>query len=162
MVREYHQKREQHLFVLLDLWIPPVPGDADRERVETAVSLVATVCLEHLRDSRDRELTVYCCGADERKWTYETGRFALTSLFDLLALVEAGPAERALKMLEIATRQASRQTKLLLVTTRTESDGGFGGVGESESSRGLPTIEIDASQFADYFALSVDGEGVRQ
>lgn len=156
MVREYHQKREQHLFVLLDLWIPPGANETQRQRVETAVSLVATVCLEHLRESRDRELTVYTCGANERKWTHEAGHFALTSLLDLLALVEAGRAERVGRMLEIATRQASPQTKLLLVTTRTTKEGGFGGLGERTHDRNVPTVEIDASRFADYFITSLD------
>jgi len=45
-VRQFEQRRSEDLAVLVDLWQPENPTDADRENVETAVSFAASVIAE--------------------------------------------------------------------------------------------------------------------
>ena len=45
-MRQFEQRRSEDLAVLVDLWQPPNPSDAQRESVETAISFVASVIAE--------------------------------------------------------------------------------------------------------------------
>ncbi len=49
IVRQFEQRRSQNLAILLDLWQPGEPNEQDLERVETAVSFVATLIAEVCR-----------------------------------------------------------------------------------------------------------------
>ena len=51
VVRQFEQRRSQNLALLVDLWQPADPSDEDLARVETAVSLVATLIAEACRVS---------------------------------------------------------------------------------------------------------------
>jgi len=94
MVREYHQSRDCDLFVLLDLWLPRNPKPTDWERVELAVSFVATICIDHMRNSRDSVVTVTAVGRETRRWQGQAGPSAYDSLLEMLALLQPNDAPK--------------------------------------------------------------------
>ena len=49
MVRQFEQQRSHDLAILVDLWQPVEPNDDALERVETAVSFVATLLADTCR-----------------------------------------------------------------------------------------------------------------
>jgi uncharacterized protein (DUF58 family) len=54
VVRQFEERRSRDLAVLVDLWQPPDPTDAQRENVERAISFVATLIAEGCRQSGRR------------------------------------------------------------------------------------------------------------
>jgi uncharacterized protein (DUF58 family) len=88
MIREFHENRDQRLTVLLDAWQPLRPDEADRDRVELAFSLAASVCVHHLRCSRDAHLTLVGGGAPLLRWRSDDGG-RMDDLLEGLALHQA-------------------------------------------------------------------------
>lgn len=119
MVREYHQTREWDLVVLLDLWTPKKPAEADRERVERAVSFAATVCIDHMRTSRESVVTLSAGGKKMVRWQGQAGPAAFDSLLETLALLEAGRSADPETLLAGAPLLRTASRRLILITTRT-------------------------------------------
>ena len=117
MVREYHQSRERDLVVLLDLWVPEKPTDDDRQRVELAVSFAATVCIEHMRDSREAIVTLSAAGKSAQRWRGQAGAAAFDSLLEVLALLQPGPSLNAGELQDRAGLSTAGGVRTLLITT---------------------------------------------
>jgi uncharacterized protein (DUF58 family) len=120
ILREYEQHREQHLSLIVDLWEPAGQVvDDDRERTEWALSLAATVCLEQRRQARDSRLSLYASGKTTAAWEGRATAASLESLFDELAVIQSGPAERTGELLERAWQNGGASTRYLVISTRT-------------------------------------------
>jgi uncharacterized protein (DUF58 family) len=152
MVQEFHQSRDQGLIVLLDLWQPKRPSEADTERVELAVSFTATICMDHLRQTRGVEQVLSICGRESTNLRYTTIGQAVESLLDTLALVEGGSADGLARTVEEASRSMSSLMRCVLVTTRRHDDDLTSQLGDD----GLPNLEIihaSEEELAQWFSL---------
>jgi uncharacterized protein (DUF58 family) len=120
ILREYEQNREQHLTLILDLWQPENAVTADdRERLEWALSLAATVCLEQRRLARDSRLNVFGGGQQSLVWEGRATAASLETILDLLAVAQAGRAEEMPQLFEQAWHASSLTTRFVVISTRT-------------------------------------------
>lgn len=118
ILREYQQNRDFNLAVVLDLWQPETARGVESELVEKALSFAATILVEHGRLCRDAILTLAASGATTFRWEGQGTSASLESLFDGLAVLEAGPARETKALLEQAQQQSSTSTQFVLLTTR--------------------------------------------
>lgn len=118
MIRDDRQAHAPPFTLLVDLWQPEEPTEADRERVELAVSFVATLCVDQLTRNRDSELRVGITGAETRNWVGRSGPAGIEALLDELAVVEAGRAEGFAEIAEELHRTSGPRISIVLVTTR--------------------------------------------
>lgn len=154
MVQEFHQSRDQGLIVLLDLWQPEPPNDSDIQRVELAVSFVATICLDHLRQTRGVEQIVSICGRTSTTLRHSTIGHAVESLLDTLALVEGGPADGLASAVAQASQSMNSLMRCVLVTTRTDDEH----LTRELPVESLPNLEViyaSPEQLQQWFTLDV-------
>lgn len=118
ILREFHQNREHTLAVVLDLFQPPNARAADHESVDFALSFVASILVERGRECRDGFLTLIASGARTFRWEGQGHSSSLESLFDGLAVFEAGSASEVTENLQSTLEQTQSTTQLLVITTR--------------------------------------------
>ncbi|MDA0834351.1 MAG: DUF58 domain-containing protein [Planctomycetota bacterium] len=121
MVREYQQSRNYDLAVYLDLWQPGSPSDADRERVELAVSFCATVCVEFMKQSRSASLRLMAAGEKPADWSGEASSALVEPVLDILALIQPSNTPAIEPMLQDGHGQLHDRTRCLWITTRPPS-----------------------------------------
>ena len=138
MVQEFHQSRDQGLIVLLDLWQPARPSASDIERVELAVSFTATICVEHLRQTRGVEQLLTICGRQSTSLRYATNGQAVESLLDTLSLVEGGSAEGLAKAITDSSLSMNSLMRSVLITSRQKQID----LDSHLPTGGLPNLEI--------------------
>jgi uncharacterized protein (DUF58 family) len=167
MVREYHQSRERDLVVLLDLWVPGKPADDDRQRVELAISFAATVCIEHMRDSREAIVTLSAAGKSAKRWRGQAGAAAFDSLLEVLALLEPGPSLTAGELQDRAGVGTGGAVRTLLITTHEkrlrmrsgtssgERDGGQSGRAVATTPRVAEALAATEESLSRYFVQTV-------
>ena len=115
MVREFDQHQHQHLDLVLDLWQPSRPTRSDRQRVELAVSLAATLCVETLRQSSGSRVALTVWGEGVSELSGLVGPTGVNELLDLLATVRPGPPTPESRPLPAP---AAANLRGVLVTTR--------------------------------------------
>ncbi|MFQ5733481.1 MAG: DUF58 domain-containing protein [Planctomycetaceae bacterium] len=120
MVREYHQSRDRDLVVLLDLWLPDKPTASDRDRVELAVSFTATLCVEHMRLSRDAVVTLSAAGDIAERWQGQAGPASFDSLLRTLALINGGRSRNRATLWENARPPQTAGLQTVHVTTNSQ------------------------------------------
>jgi uncharacterized protein (DUF58 family) len=116
MVREFRESRDRELVVLLDPWRPARPTDQELERSELAISLAATICIHHLRNSRDSHLYFAVHGEPFGDWDSSAG--ATESLLDLLALLTPASSSDLSRLRSAAAAHGSSRARMLLISTR--------------------------------------------
>ena len=126
MVREFHQSRDQDLVVLLDLWKPVPTGATERDRVELAVSLAATICVAQMRQSRDCRIALFAAGREFTRWEGYAGPVGIESLLDTLALVESSSTPDIDELAREARARSSPNTSLILISPRPQRSSAIG------------------------------------
>jgi len=160
MVREFRQSRNRSLIVLLDLYQPKRPTDGDRERVELAVSLAATICVDQCRHARDARLSVLIAGHLVTRWQGNGRSTGLTSLLEILAVAEAGPSSDIAGLVEEVLSQRASGARILLITTRQATDGHGEGPqypvheGTAGINANIRLIRADHQELAHFFQLT--------
>ena len=124
MVREYHQSRDLNLMVLIDLWLPARPTPLERERLELAASVAATICVGHMKQSRDSRLHVAIAGRRLVQWDGESRMANAGPLMDQFALAEGSPTPQVATMLQQAAAKRLHGFRTLLITTRLDASPG--------------------------------------
>ena len=117
-IREYQQNRSQYLMLLIDLWKPKNATEADRERIELAVSFAATLAVDHMRNARDARLDVAVAGREFERWEGRCGPDGIDSLLEMLALSDSDTKPDAVALSTDAETRRSSSTRVLLLTTR--------------------------------------------
>lgn len=146
MVREYEHSRRQDVLLAVELWLPPQPRPADHERVELAVSLAASICVDHSQTAGESTIEVVLCGDGTARGTGGAGAAAIEGLLEMLALAEGGPAAGLGDALAAATAPAS--ARRVLITTRA---GVFGAGGDgSHAVAGYEVLAADPRTICDY------------
>jgi hypothetical protein len=118
MVREYHQSRDLNLMVLADLWLPPRPEARDRERLELALCVAATMCVAHMKESRDSTLNVALAGKRLSRWSGESRVSNADPLMDLFAMAEGTQHPEVAALLQQSATKRLRGTRVVMLTTR--------------------------------------------
>lgn len=164
MVREFHQSRDDDLLLLLDLWAPARPADVDLERVELAVSFAATVCAEHIRESRDADVAVAVAGRDSTTWEGPANPAAIEPVMKTFALAEASPDSDAARLREAAAIRRGRGVRIVAVTTRrrvgavypqfSEPDSTSGAAGSSNGFDDVLVVEADHDSLSKIFQVN--------
>jgi uncharacterized protein (DUF58 family) len=124
MIREYHQSRDLNLVVMVDLWLPARPEPQDRERMELALCVAATMCVSHMKESRDSTLQVALAGKQLARWNGESRMSNVDPLMDLYATAEGAPQPAVAAMLQQAASKRLRGARIVLVTPRALSSAG--------------------------------------
>ena len=119
MVREFSESRDRHVAVLLDPWLPLRATDDERERSEMAFSFAATVCVHHLRNSRDAHLSLSAFRAPVLAWDSSAG--SLESLLDGLARLLASPRAEFGELRQQVPAGRGAQARTLLISTRPDA-----------------------------------------
>ena len=116
MVREFRESRDRQLVVLLDPWRPSRAPDLDVDRSELAISLAATICVHHLRTSRDSHLYFAANGEPFVEWDSSGG--ATETLLDSLALLTPATGADFTQLHEAAVARGGNRARVLLLSTR--------------------------------------------
>jgi uncharacterized protein (DUF58 family) len=160
MVCEYHPSRDRDLLLLVDLWQPPDPRDVDVDHVELAVSLAATICVEHLRENRDSQVSLLVAGRKYESWESLAGPGSIDPLLKALATVEGDHRTQSHRLLEAGRERRSASVRTIFVTTRSHSDGslddvtnGKNGSHEGNGMTGMQVIEARERTLAEFFEL---------
>jgi uncharacterized protein (DUF58 family) len=163
-VREYQQNRSQDLMLLIDLWKPENPTEADRERVELAVSFAATLAVDHMRNARDARLDVAVAGHEFKRWEGRSGPAGVDSLLEILALAETGSKPDLAALSSDAESRCSSSTRVLLLTTRPHQSDVLEAIRESaDNGDAKPThghvgiMPVGPSELAPYFTFDTVG-----
>jgi uncharacterized protein (DUF58 family) len=154
MVREFRESRDRDLVVLLDAWLPDRPAPVDREQVELAISFAATVCVHHLRNSRDSQVVLVAAGAPLVMW--DSGRGGVEALLDELALLRPWHGAELTPLSEAAGGQRRLRARTLLISTRAESAGRWlaqrrvgSGDGRTGNGEAIHLVSIDPERLAE-------------
>lgn len=142
MVREYQQNRAPRLVILLDLWQPRSPSAEELDRVERAVSLTATICVDYLRQGHDPKLELIAAGRGRIRWGRDSSDGTPESLLEMLALLRAGEGAELGALFDESAAQRTAGTRTILVTTRSASEqrgAHFPGSGAPQRSLETPT-----------------------
>jgi uncharacterized protein (DUF58 family) len=150
MVRKYEQCRDQGLIILLDLWQPERASTDDEDRVELAISLAATIGVDHLKQTRGAQQHLFASGKEMVTWRADVGTEASESLLDVLAIIEAGRAFEFDELIRLAAQVATSMMRTVLITTRPPSE--LPEV-QYESIPGLELIHADRQGLARWFSL---------
>ncbi len=122
MVREYHQNRNYDLVIGLDLHQTTKTAKNQSERVEWAISFVATICKEHMRNSRDTKLTLVSQGKVLEVLEVSIGSMGLEYLLDFLATLQPGKVNTDKEFTKTISQATSSRSRTVIITTRKESD----------------------------------------
>jgi len=122
ILREYQQNRDFNLAVVLDLWLPESERASESDLVERALSFAATIIVEHGRSCRDAILTLSASGATTLRWQGQGTSASLESLFDGLAVLEAGAARETSALIDEILLRSAGTTQIVLLTTRPSND----------------------------------------
>ena len=133
MVREFQNDRCRDLFLIVDLWLPGRPLPVDHERVELAVSLAASVCVDQTQSAVDSGLELLICGSKTWLGAGPAGARSIGELLERLALAEAGTAAGLAAALESAPTAPIRK---VLITTRPAEQARAAIVTPSRSAKG--------------------------
>ena len=128
MVREFEQQRRSDLTVWLDLWLPLNAGSLDRQRVELAVSVAATLFSDQGRHAADSTITLGLFAESPRSATGFASSATIETFLTTLAVAApaTGPAGADLisagspgRLVAIETWGASpRSARMMLISTR--------------------------------------------
>ena len=116
MVREFRESRDRQLVVLLDAWRPARAADSEIDRSELAISLATTICVHHLRSSRDSHLYFAASAEPFTEWDSSGG--AMESLLDLLALLSPSTGPDLTELYASAMARGGHRARILLLSTR--------------------------------------------
>jgi hypothetical protein len=107
-----------NLMVLADLWLPPKPTAQDRERLELALCVAATMCITHMKESRDSSLHVALAGKRLARWNGESRMSNADPLMDLFAMAEGTDRPEVAALLQQSASKRLRGTRVVMITTR--------------------------------------------
>ena len=125
MVREYQQSRDQQLILLIDLWKPEQATKLQQVRVELALSLAATISLEHLRENRSSQFQLLICGEKDYQWDCESASGTLEMLLDTFAICHAGAGFDKEEQLTKLNLSCAPNTRMIVISTKPRSASQF-------------------------------------
>ena len=89
--------------------------------MELALCVAATMCVSHMKESRDSTLHVAIAGKRLSRWNGESRMSNVDPLMDLFAMAEGTQHPAVAAMLQQAAAKRLRGTRIVLLTTRAPS-----------------------------------------
>ncbi len=117
VVRQFEQRRSQDLALLVDLWQPTQPSEAELAHVETAVSFVATLLADACQQS-GRQLMIQIAAAAPLAVSGVASPWFFREQMDSLALLEPHHEQTFPSALAQALSAVPRSMPTLLISTR--------------------------------------------
>ncbi len=117
VVRQHEQPRNRSLAVLVDLWQPAEPDAADRESVERAVSLAATVVVAVCSAGRSN-LALAVAGRSPSWTTGPASMPRMEQALEQLAVAQATGGDALQELLQRVLGQVRPDDELVLIGTR--------------------------------------------
>ncbi|MEK6261131.1 MAG: DUF58 domain-containing protein [Planctomycetota bacterium] len=164
ILREYQQNRDLNLAVVLDLWQPSATAASPEsiDLIERTLSFALTLLIEHSRECRDGTLSLAASGATPFQWEGQASAASLESLFDGLALLDAGSARETSLFLYETLHRTTASTQIVLLTTRPADESDL--MAESSLNPRVSVVRITGASeleglllFDDNVALPVPG-----
>ena len=122
-VLQFEQQRNRDIALVLDLWQPDHPTEADLERVELAVSFAATAIVDFCQRGNS-QLLVGLCSRAQSVWSAPASKLFSQELLDMLAVVEGSSNTLPAPMLTDIRPQLQPGTRVVVISTRgTAADG---------------------------------------
>lgn len=118
MVCEYHESRDRDLTVIVDAWQPGSGGEDREGDLERGLSFAATICMHHLRYSRQSSLVVKLLGKQLLDWQGNAGEHQTDALLDGFALLEPSVSPDLAGLMKLIDFDLPGQRRMLVVTTR--------------------------------------------
>jgi uncharacterized protein (DUF58 family) len=116
-VRQFERHENQDLSLLLDLWHDDPASSLALERVELAVSFVATIVAEQCRRGSSR-LQVGTAGREVRLVKGFASMVTLREVMELLATAESDHADRLPELLDRTLVESQTDNRIVIVSTR--------------------------------------------
>jgi uncharacterized protein (DUF58 family) len=116
-VRQYERRHDAGLVLIVELWEPPTPTDADRARTESVVSFAATVLTETCREA-GRSVRMHVVAKRNRQVEGSGSPALLLEGQKILAAAEATTADQLPAALAAAFGEPRRQANVVIVSTR--------------------------------------------
>jgi uncharacterized protein (DUF58 family) len=156
ILREYQQNRDLNLAVVLELWLPSAPATAIQraDLIERTLSFALTLLIEHGRECRDGTLSLAASGATTFRWEGQASAASLESLFDGLALLEAGSARETSLLLFETLHKTTASTQIVLLTTRPADESDL--LAESSLNPRVSVVRFDSADELDGLMLFDD------
>ncbi len=142
MVREYQHHRWPGLLLAVDLWQPARPGADDLLRVELAISLAATMCVESARSAEEAPIWLVICGRTTATLAGDGHAGALQGLMEALAVAQANPVPDLSAAWSTGALQ-DPSCRRLLVTTRSSYESVHASMQERAAETGEETPDFD-------------------
>jgi uncharacterized protein (DUF58 family) len=117
VARQFEQPHNRDVAILLDLWLPEKPSDAQRDNVELAISFTATVLTDLCRQGGSKaHLGVY--GQQPQTLGGPVSAAMLQDVMKTLAVIEAGSDDRLPAIIEHVLGDIAPGTEIILISTR--------------------------------------------
>jgi uncharacterized protein (DUF58 family) len=118
MVKEFEQRNEQDLAILIDPWLPRTKITPElRDAMEQAISFAATVCLETCR-RQGRRLILGWTGATPEVCQGQASVKLLHELLERLALLRPATEGTLAELIDTLPATSLRHSLLIIVSTR--------------------------------------------
>ena len=121
MVREYQEQHDPEWLLLVDLWLPAQPGPADRERIETVISFVASCCATRARTGRNTGLQLLVCGRQFVSLGEPGQGLTLRDALESLAVAQGSPTPQTGHLPTILERCREEASRKLFLSSHPHS-----------------------------------------
>jgi uncharacterized protein (DUF58 family) len=121
MVREYQEQHDPEWLLLVDLWMPAQPGPADRERIETVISFVASCCATRARTGRNTGLQLLVCGRQFVSLGEPGQGLTLRDALESLAVAQGSPTPEIGDLKNILERSQEDASRKLFISSHPHS-----------------------------------------
>jgi uncharacterized protein (DUF58 family) len=158
MVRQFEQQRNQDLCLLVELWRPAEPTEAELENVERAVSFAATVISDRCRRAGS-DLIAGTAAAENSFTRGHASSALLQETLETLAVAEATPQDRLPELLSSALEVVRPGTSMVLVSTRPTNlnDRRFAGIWSDPRKKTwvgkMLTVDASSAQLEEFFTI---------
>jgi uncharacterized protein (DUF58 family) len=116
-VRQFEDQRNSDLAIVLDLWRPDSPTEAERVQTETAISFLATAVADLCRRGGSN-VTVGVAGRETQYWHGAASTLLATEILEYLAEVAPGEGHHIYDALERVAERRSAKGPMLVISTR--------------------------------------------
>jgi uncharacterized protein (DUF58 family) len=116
-VRQFEDQRNSDLAIVLDLWQPDSPTEAERLQTETAISFLATAVADLCRRGGS-QLLVGVAGRETQYWTGSASTLLASEILEYLAEVNPGEGHHIYEALERIAEKRRTSGPIVVISTR--------------------------------------------
>jgi uncharacterized protein (DUF58 family) len=159
-VRQFEDQRNSDLAIVLDLWQPDSPKEAERVQTEMAISFLATAVADLCRRGGS-QLLVGVAGRETQYWTGSASTLLASEILDYLAEVNPGEGHHIYEALGRVAEKRRTTGPMVVISTRSapfltssEQSGLSSNQLHSRQNYGrLTWIDCRTDQLSQYFSL---------